>query len=101
PALTAIYSPSLHDALPIFETPLAPMQAPLLDGKKIVLVAIMRAGEGILDGMLRILPSARVGHVGLYRDPKTLLAVEYYFKVPEEDRKSTRLNSSHVKISYA
>src|SRR6187455_1332636 len=65
------------------ETPIAPMLAPLLDGKKIVLVSIMRAGSGILDGMLQILPSARVGHIGLYRDPKTMLAVEYFFKVPE------------------
>ena len=65
------------------ETPLAAMQAPLLDGKKIVLISILRAGSGILDGMLRILPSARVGHIGLYRDPKTLVAVEYYFKVPD------------------
>ena len=56
----------------------------MLDGKKIVLISILRAGTGILDGMLRLLPSARVGHVGLYRDPKTLVAVEYYFKVPEE-----------------
>jgi uracil phosphoribosyltransferase len=66
------------------ETPLAAMSAPILDGKKIVLVSILRAGSGILDGMLEILPSARVGHVGLYRDPKTLGAVEYYFKVPNE-----------------
>jgi uracil phosphoribosyltransferase len=65
------------------ETPIAEMMAPVLDGKKIVLVSIMRAGGGILDGMLDILPSARVGHIGLYRDPKTLVAVEYYFKVPE------------------
>jgi uracil phosphoribosyltransferase len=65
------------------ETPIASMMAPVLDGKKIVLVSIMRAGGGILDGMLDILPSARVGHIGLYRDPKTLVAVEYYFKVPE------------------
>lgn len=65
------------------ETPISPMMAPVLDGKKIVLVSIMRAGGGILDGMLEILPSARVGHIGLYRDPKTLVAVEYYFKVPE------------------
>jgi uracil phosphoribosyltransferase len=64
------------------DTPLARMQAPMLDGKKTVLVSIMRAGTGILDGMLRLIPSARVGHVGLYRDPKTLVAVEYYFKVP-------------------
>jgi uracil phosphoribosyltransferase len=66
------------------ETPLARMEAPILDGKKIVLISIMRAGTGILDGMLRLIPSARVGHVGLYRDPKTLEAVEYYFKVPRE-----------------
>jgi len=66
------------------ETPLAPMMAPLLDGKKTVLISILRAGGGILDGMLEILPSARVGHIGLYRDPKTLVAVEYYFRVPHE-----------------
>jgi uracil phosphoribosyltransferase len=66
------------------ETPMARMDAPILDGKKIVLISIMRAGTGILDGMLRLIPSARVGHVGLYRDPRTLEAVEYYFKVPKE-----------------
>jgi len=66
------------------ETPIARTTAPVLDGKKIVLISIMRAGAGILDGMLQLLPSARVGHVGLYRDPKTLVAVEYYFKVPKE-----------------
>jgi uracil phosphoribosyltransferase len=65
------------------ETPIAPMMAPVLDGKKIVLVSILRAGTGILDGMLDILPSARVGHIGLYRDPKTLAPVEYYYKVPD------------------
>jgi uracil phosphoribosyltransferase len=65
------------------ETPLARMSAPVLDGKKIVLVAILRAGTGILDGMLRILPSARVGHIGIYRDHTTLAAVEYYAKVPK------------------
>jgi uracil phosphoribosyltransferase len=59
------------------------MMAPILDGKKTVLVSIMRAGGGILDGMLEILPSARVGHIGLYRDPKTLVAIEYYYKVPD------------------
>ena len=64
------------------ETPLGTMSAPVLDGKKIVFVSILRAGGGILDGMLRILPSARVGHIGIYRDPKTLVAVEYYFKMP-------------------
>jgi len=66
------------------ETPVAPTTIRLLDGKKIVLVSILRAGNGLLDGMLRILPSARVGHVGLYRDPTTLQAIEYYFKVPHE-----------------
>jgi uracil phosphoribosyltransferase len=66
------------------ETPLGPTTIRLLDGKKIVLVSILRAGNGLLDGMVGILPSARVGHVGLYRDPKTLEAVEYYFKVPAE-----------------
>jgi len=65
------------------DTPMGPTKAPLLDGKKIVLISILRAGTGILDGMLHILPSARVGHIGLYRDPKTLMAVEYYFKVPD------------------
>jgi len=66
------------------ETPMAAMNAPILDGKKIVLVSILRAGNGILDGMLQLLPSARVGHIGIYRDPKTLTAVEYYFKMPPE-----------------
>ena len=66
------------------ETPLARTAVPMLDGKKIVLISILRAGTGILDGILRLIPSARVGHVGLYRDPKTLTAVEYYFKVPKE-----------------
>ena len=66
------------------ETPVASTTIRLLDGKKIVLVSILRAGNGLLDGMLRILPSARVGHVGLFRDPETLQAVEYYFQVPHE-----------------
>ena len=65
------------------DTPLQPMDAPMLDGKKVVIVSILRAGGGILDGMLEILPSARIGHIGLYRDPKTLMAVEYYFKMPQ------------------
>jgi len=73
----------LPTTLTRIETPIAPMMAPILDGKKTVLVSIMRAGSGILDGMLEILPSARVGHIGLYRDPKTLVAVEYYYKVPD------------------
>jgi uracil phosphoribosyltransferase len=64
------------------ETPLMAMDAPMLDGKKVVVVSILRAGGGIVDGILKILPSARVGHVGLYRDPETLQAVEYYYKMP-------------------
>jgi uracil phosphoribosyltransferase len=64
------------------ETPMMEMTAPVLEGKKLVLIAILRAGQGILDGMLHLVPSARVGHIGLYRDPKTLSAVEYYYKVP-------------------
>ena len=64
------------------ETPLETMMAPMIDGKKTVFVVIMRAGSGFLDGMLEVVPGARVGHVGLYRDPKTLGAVEYYFKMP-------------------
>lgn len=66
------------------ETPLATMRAPLIDGKKVVLLNILRAGTGMVEGMLRILPSARVGQIGLYRDPETLGAIEYYFKVPNE-----------------
>ena len=64
------------------ETPLETMQARVIDGKKLVFVSILRAGTGILDGMLSVVPGARVGHIGLYRDPKTLTAVEYYFKMP-------------------
>jgi uracil phosphoribosyltransferase len=65
------------------ETPLEKMMAPMIDGKKTVFVVIMRAGSGFLDGMLDVVPGARVGHVGLYRDPATLGAVEYYFKMPQ------------------
>jgi len=64
------------------ETPLESMMSPVIDGKKIVLASILRAGNGFLDGMLQVIPGARVGHVGLYRDPATLKAVEYYFKMP-------------------
>lgn len=64
------------------ETPLAKMNSPVLSGKKLCLVSILRAGSGLLEGMLDLLPSARVGHVGMYREPTTLVAVEYYFKVP-------------------
>ncbi len=65
------------------ETPMSEMEAPVLAGKKLVLVSILRAGNGLLDGMLDLVPSARVGHIGLYRDPATLTAVEYYLKLPE------------------
>jgi uracil phosphoribosyltransferase len=64
------------------ETPICPMKAPTIEGKKLVVVSILRAGDGILTGFLKIVPSARIGHIGLYRDPKTLIAVEYYFKMP-------------------
>ena len=72
----------------VIETPLSETQAPFLTGKKLALISILRAGNGLLEGMLALIPSARVGHVGLYRDPQTLAAREYYFKVPEglEDR---------------
>ena len=66
------------------ETPLEVMQAKMIDGKKLVFVSILRAGNGILDGMLSVVPGARVGHIGLYRDHETLQAVEYYFKMPKE-----------------
>jgi len=66
------------------ETPLEKGMFPSLEGKKLCFVSILRAGNGLLDGMLDLVPSARVGHVGLYRDPKTLEAIEYYFKVPAE-----------------
>ena len=65
------------------ETPLETTKVKVIDGKKLVFVSILRAGTGILDGMLSVVPGARVGHIGLYRDPKTLMAVEYYFKMPQ------------------
>jgi uracil phosphoribosyltransferase len=65
------------------ETPLETTRVKVIDGKKLVFVSILRAGTGILDGMLSVVPGARVGHIGLYRDPKTLMAVEYYFKMPQ------------------
>lgn len=70
-----------HDV--VIETPLETMSAKQIDGKKLVFASILRAGNGILDGVLSVVPGARVGHVGLYRDPKTLQAVEYYFKMPK------------------
>ena len=66
------------------ETPLEVMQAKMIDGKKLVFVSILRAGNGSLDGMLSVVPGARVGHIGLYRDHETLQAVEYYFKMPKD-----------------
>ena len=66
------------------ETPLEPMDAPEIDGKKLALVSILRAGNGLLDGILELIPAARVGFVGLYRDPETLQPVQYYCKLPED-----------------
>ena len=65
------------------ETPLETTTGRVIDGKKLVFASILRAGNGILDGVLSVVPGARVGHIGLYRDPKTLQAVEYYFKMPK------------------
>jgi uracil phosphoribosyltransferase len=66
------------------ETPLTPMKAPMIAGKKLTLAPILRAGVGFLDGMLALVPSARVAHIGLYRDPDTLQAIEYFFKAPQD-----------------
>jgi uracil phosphoribosyltransferase len=66
------------------ETPLGEMRAPILEGKKLVIVSILRAGNGLLEGMLDLMPSARVGHIGIYRNPETLEPVQYYMKVPED-----------------
>ncbi|WP_058535851.1 uracil phosphoribosyltransferase [Legionella saoudiensis] len=65
------------------ETPMATMKSPVLKGRKMVFVSILRAGNGLVDGMLQLVPTARIGHIGLYRDPKTLEAIEYYIKLPE------------------
>lgn len=66
------------------ETPMEPMDAPILDGKKLVFASVLRSGNGLLEGMLELVPSARVAHIGLYRDHDTLQAVEYYFKAPDD-----------------
>jgi uracil phosphoribosyltransferase len=66
------------------ETPMMPMQARMLSGKKLVFAPILRAGMGLIEGMLDLVPSARVAHIGLYRDPESLVAVEYYFKAPTD-----------------
>jgi uracil phosphoribosyltransferase len=70
------------------ETPLEPMDAPAIEGRKLALVSILRAGNGLLDGILELIPAARVGFIGLYRDPETLQPVQYYCKLPDhlEDR---------------
>ncbi|WP_298627306.1 uracil phosphoribosyltransferase [uncultured Legionella sp.] len=65
------------------QTPMTSMMSPVLKGKKLVFVSILRAGNGLVDGMLQLVPTARIGHIGLYRDPKTLEPIEYYFKLPE------------------
>ena len=65
------------------ETPMETMMSPMIKGKKMVFVSILRAGNGLVDGMLQLVPTARIGHIGLYRDPKTLEAIEYYKKLPE------------------
>ena len=72
----------LHLTVKRIETPLAEMDSPVLEGRKLALISILRAGNGLLDGMLELIPSARVGFIGLYRDEKTLQPVQYYFKVP-------------------
>ena len=73
----------LELTLETIETPLTTIQAPVLEGKKLVFASILRAGNGLLEGMLELVPSARVCHIGVYRDHNTLEAVEYYFKAPE------------------
>ncbi len=73
----------LEVAMVEIDTPLERMSAPILEGKKLCVVSILRAGAGLLDGMLDLVPSARVGHIGLYRDPETKVPVEYYLKLPD------------------
>jgi len=73
------------------ETPFATMKSPVLAGKKLVLAPVGRAGMGFLDGILKLVPSARVAHIGLYRDPRTLVAVEYFFKAPDDMAERTAL----------
>src|SRR5690606_8553009 len=83
------------------ETPLTPMRAPMLAGKKLVFAPILRAGVGFLDGMLDLVPSARVAHIGLYRDPETLTAVEYYFKAPTNLAERLRSEERRVGNNYS
>ena len=74
----------LPTTMETIQPPLAEMQSPVLEGKKLVFASVLRAGNGLLEGMLELVPAARVAHIGLYRDPKTLEPVEYYFKAPED-----------------
>jgi uracil phosphoribosyltransferase len=74
--------PMMHEPI---ETPVAPMQAPIIAGKKVAIVAVLRAGLGMMDGLLELIPSARVGHIGLYRDEKTKRPVEYFAKLPDPE----------------
>jgi uracil phosphoribosyltransferase len=86
--IAALLAYELTRELPVelvdIETPVAPTRAPVLAGKPPALISILRAGNGLLDGVLRLIPTAAVGHVGLYRDPATLQPVQYYFKVPAD-----------------
>ena len=77
------------------DTPLETMESPVIQGKKLCFISILRAGNGLLDGLLQLLPSARVGHVGLYRDPETLTAVEYYYKVPADIGQAVFMLAAH------
>ena len=81
--LTYEITRDLETELQEIQTPLERMKSPVLKGKKLIFVSILRAGNGLVDGMLQLIPTALIGHIGLYRDPKTLEAIEYYFKVPE------------------
>ena len=81
--LTYEVTRDLELTMETIETPMQEIQAPVLEGKKLVFASILRAGNGLLEGMLELVPSARVSHVGVYRDHETLEAVEYYFKAPE------------------
>lgn len=69
------------------QTPITKMKAPIVDCEHLTLISILRAGNGLLDGILELIPTARVGHIGLYREPKSLMPVEYYFKIPSEPQK--------------
>jgi uracil phosphoribosyltransferase len=75
---------SLPITMKTIDTPLCQMEAPILAGKKLAIISVLRAGNGLLDGMLDLIPTAKVGHIGIYRDEKTLLPIEYYCKVPND-----------------